>query len=309
MDWQSLKPNVKFAKNTLIKRNGQIDSILPFLVKLGFNPESQETYKTITLDQFLEFLDSKKYATRTKIGFLETFSGLVVHFGGSSHLVKEVNDKITELRFSAFTEGSSVVSKPVDDDLRSLISDVIENQNIDTAIKILGEISLSEMCGARLTDLRHTTIYDDGEHSHLDMETGVWTIRSNNRKGKNRTVQIPDELMERLRLYEYHNDWLLTSKQGKPYEKTSNTISKKFKEAYGCCYGELRKGSCDTVHEKDDVKATIEHAQVMGHSLATELRDYVKPKITIKTKKSISSDDASGYSVESVDYSQREAWV
>lgn len=296
MNWQTLKLGKTLSQPTLKKRDQQIAYIRVFLAKNGLDLENPETYKSLSIELIHKFLGDR--AASTKIGYIDVLEVLTIYYGGSSELVRQLIDLRAELNEHYRINGSSKKAVDIDDSFTEKMEEL--KISGDKTMKILGDISLSEFAGARLADLINTRVdEDDGKHSYLDMETGSWTIRTELKKGQDRTILVPKELMEKLRTYNYQDGWLLTNKAGIPYD-TVTSISNKFKRTYGMTYGGIRKGSCNKVHEKDDIKATIEHANILGHSVATELSKYVeKPTIRIKIHRKRADSE---YSVEEIPY-------
>jgi len=270
MDWETLKPDKELAQSTLKKRNQQIAYVNLFLNKNGLDPNDPLTYKKLTLELVHEFLG--KRSTHTKIGYIDVFEVLTIHFGGSSELVRQLIRLRAELIEQARIDGSSKVPVKVDEPFKQTMEEV---KSSDQNMNILRDISLSSFAGMRLSDLIHTRVTDDdGTHSYLNMETGHWSIRTRLRKGEDRILIVPPDLMDKLRQYSFREGWLLSNKAGFPFE-ISASISSKFQRTYGMTYGSIRKGACDAVHEKDDIKETIAHAKIMGHSTHIELAKYV----------------------------------
>lgn len=281
MNWNTLKPGKVFAPSTIAKRNQQLAYLCQFLKKLGLDPFTSECYKTLTMEQIEVFMRGR--AEHTIIGYLDALEVMIIHYLGSAELVRQIMEMRKTLKEKARIVGTSV--QPTGVDTKKILES--QCQTSDTAMKILGDFTLSKLVGVRLSDLIDTLIYDDSIHSFLDLSTGNWHIRTDFRKGEERVITIPDDLLAKLNTYQY-NEWLLTDKGGLPFSSTR--ISYRFKTSYGITYGSLRKGACDSIHEKNDVSESIQHAKEMGHSLQTELLQYVKPTkpvIRIKKRKDI----------------------
>ncbi len=278
MDWIDINKDVR--KTTRSLRNGQTKKFGIFLLKKGLDIIDANTFKILTMDQIYEFIEL--YKDNTKISYLDMIAALVDHFNGSSKLQKSILE--ARVRFKT-TAVSSVKAVKIDDAFLLEVKEKVAKTN-DRNMKIFGEMMLNNLTGIRIDDAVNTRLSDDGSHSFLDMEKKKWIIRSvYTKNNKARVFDIPEDFILKVKKYS-RGDWLISTKLLEKY-CSSQPQREKFKKFFGFSYGQSRKGQTDNVHEQDSMEETKKNANMLGHSVRTELLHYVESTPEVNKKKRI----------------------
>jgi hypothetical protein len=111
---------------------------------------------------------------------------------------------------------------------RVLCSMIVNNLNLaDTEDDELGVL--------RMSDVQNTRFIDDGVHSHINLDTKVWTIVV-----KPRTIALPDKFVADIKaIYGLLPAWLLVDKQGLPYTNMAS-LSNMFQRYLGQKFSAIR---------------------------------------------------------------------
>ena len=156
---------------------------------------------------------------------------------------------------------------------RVVCSMIVNNMNLSD--------NLDETPGVlRMSDLLHTRMQDDKDHSFMDLANKLWHIKSKYTKNKmERTIVLPDNFVADIkRIYPFKvSDWLLTKKSGKPYE-TVASLTSMFRDYAGVNFTDIRASYATYRHSSNvstvgDMKKLC---RTMGHSMNTVQHDYLR---------------------------------
>jgi hypothetical protein len=87
-----------------------------------------------------------------------------------------------------------------------------------------------------MSDVQNTRFTDDGEHSHINLDTKVWTIVLKHP----RTIALPDKFVADIKaIYGLLPAWLLVDKQGLPYTNMAS-LSNMFQRYIGQKFSDIR---------------------------------------------------------------------
>jgi len=135
----------------------------------------------------------------------------------------------------------------------------------------------------RMSDLKYTRFYDDGEHSFMDIKGKVLHIKSKYTKNKKaRSITLPDNFITDIKqIYPDQDklpDWLLINKSGERYDKLSS-LSNMFHKWLNVNFIDIR-ASYTTYRHSTSNASTIGDIKTlchnMGHSMATAQKEYVR---------------------------------
>ena len=234
---------------------------------------NKDTYNDLTfLDKADELFATREYSASTVATNHSMLLKLANHFGAPRSIVEQIVEIVKEKRNNAV--GTSKVEAISLDKARQMVTDKLAFLKPGCYnLHLLGHLVLSDLAGVRLSDVVNTRLVDSEKH-FLDLDNKVWHIRAPHTKNREaRSFAVPDDFIEAVKKYG-GNNYILTNRMGG--ETTAKICGTSFASVFGFNYGQLRKGACEAVFDDaDSITEVAEHANVMGHSVQTELTHYV----------------------------------
>lgn len=223
---------------------------------------------------------SEPYTTETQLGYLTTIYKALLKKDAPSEVVQKYFNAIAILKNNKSIERSLDTTRiPIDTFLQTqahLATINCHHPSIAIIIKLITLINIATNSYGvlRMDDLIHTCLVSDGEHSHLNLTTGLWTIQSKYTKNNvSRTFLVPAEFTHFVSSFGPRK-WLLCH-DAKPYLET-DTLSKKFHEVTGLHYYDIRRQFVTYLQNNTNIEHANLVATNMGHSLITAISVYNK---------------------------------
>ena len=289
LNWETLRPGSRDSTNNT--RNTILKNIIGIFGELGLDLEKKETYTNHNLEAFLaawsHFKDEKGYAKNTIINYATVLLVLANYFDGTPKLVRSLNAEVHNLQNETKNEGTHIKPFEMTLEAKEEILKRVELANYKHPqskynMKILAVIHTSGLSGLRFDDVVKTKTVDDPEWHYLDLENAMWHIRpqktKNNRK---REFAVPDDVIRAVKLYSQGPaamNLVLSDRYGEPLTNLKS-LSNQLKRVFGTTLGSIRKGSAQMAYDNAEAMSEIaNHANVLGHTVETELVHYVEPE-------------------------------
>jgi hypothetical protein len=285
LTWQQMRPGLK--EDSYKGRNIAMNKIIRSFKEMGIDLENPQSYKKENTDKFLEVWNEykltgnkgKPYATTTKVTIATILQVMAEYFNASPKIVRSLNMDVNQLQAKSKVDGTHIKPLEINQDTKDSI-----NRSANAAkpqakanMKILAAID--NLLGVlRFSDITRTKTIDEAGWNYLDLDNGIWYIRSATTKARfDRKFKVPKDVINVIREWS-QNDLVLSDKLGKPMnnENANKALSNQFKRVFGFPMGSLRKGDAQHTYETaDSLEDVKEKANILGHSVKTQLERYV----------------------------------
>jgi len=259
-------PN-NLAKSTIIKRNQQLNAISKLFKNYTFNHIDSQIFDQkdffLILNTFLN--DKKEYTKRSYFYALMCFA-------------KNNNCNFhTSIKLAQLYNQSKPLSKTLadihakDKVKRLLTADNHSCKILHFIFKHIGAIRLFELINTAFTNIPNKNF--------LDCVNNVWFFKATATKQKiDRQFNVSQQFIDDILKERISNTWLLTKKNGMPYQNTGS-LSACIKKYTGINFQTIRRSDVhDNIRDNNDIAHAQIHAHILGHKLSTQINKYANQK-------------------------------